>query len=386
MKALRGRLLVEGELRVGALKIDSGRIAAVELESSPAADVHELPIVAPGLIDLHIHGFGGADAEVELDKMARALALSGTTAFQPTLFPDDPKRLGRTSARVWDEAQVINGRGDCARVVGLHLEGPFVNPLAAGALPRERIVEPSRDALRDLLGSATGDGHGIRTMTLAPELVGARELIDELTLSGIRTSLGHSRASYADAKAVATDREVGATHLFNAMTGVHHRAMGLAGFALTGGVTYAEIIGDLTHVSGEAIELALAACGPRRLCLISDALPGAGTGCDVFHWHGRDHSVHGGAAWFAGECGDQLAGSATGQLEAVRRLVVGGHVTVEEGLAMATEAPARALGLEGELGALVAGARADFLVLGRESLELSEVWLAGERISGNEPG
>ena len=162
--------------------------------------------------------------------------------------------------------------------------------------------------------------------------------------------------------------------------------MGLAGFALTGGVTYAEIIGDLAHVSGEAIELALAACGPRRLCLISDALPGAGTGCDVFHWHGRDHSVRGGAAWFAGEHGDRLAGSATGQLEAVRRLVAAGHVTVEEGLAMATEAPARALGLEGELGALVAGARADFLVIGRESLELSEVWLAGERISGNEPG
>ena len=125
MKELRGRLLVEGELRVGALQFDSGRIAAVELESSPAADVHELPIVAPGLIDLHIHGFGGADAEVELDKMARALALSGTTAFQPTLFPDDPKRLGRTCARIWDEAQVINGRGDCGPSGWLASRGTF---------------------------------------------------------------------------------------------------------------------------------------------------------------------------------------------------------------------------------------------------------------------
>jgi len=375
---LRGRLLVEGQLQVGTLRIEGERIAAIELDGSASSE--ELPIIAPGLIDLHIHGFGGAEAEVELGKMARALALAGTTGFQPTLFPDRPERLGATSQSVWEEALSLRTTTDAARILGLHLEGPFVNPLAAGALPRERLVVPSREALRKILGPATGDGRGIKTMTLAPELAGSADLIDELTRSGVKASLGHSRATYAEAKEVADGRRAGATHLFNAMSGAHHREVGLSGYALTGGVAYAELIGDLAHVSGEAIELALRACGPRTLALISDALPGAGTGCDVFHWQGCDHVVRRGAAWFEGEHGEQLAGSVTGQLEAVRELVKHGHVTIEEGLAMGTEAPARALGVEGDVGLLEVGLRADLIVLAGPKLTLEEVWLGGQRL------
>jgi len=379
MSELRGKLLVEGRLQAGTLRTEGERIAAIELDGRASSE--ELPIIAPGLIDLHIHGFGGAEAESELGEMARALALAGTTGFQPTLFPDRPERLGATSQRVWEEALSIRASSAAARVLGLHLEGPFVNPLAAGALPRERLVAPSREALREILGPATGDGRGIKTMTLAPELAGSADLIDELARSGVKASLGHSRATYAEAKAVADGRRAGATHLFNAMSGAHHREVGLSGYALTGGVAYAELIGDLAHVSGEAIELALRACGPKALALISDALPGAGTGCDVFHWQGCDHIVRDGAAWFEGDHGQQLAGSATGQLEALRRLVQRGHVTVEEGLAMGTEAPARALGLEGELGLLAVGSRADLIVLAGPELALSEVWLGGERLA-----
>jgi N-acetylglucosamine-6-phosphate deacetylase len=375
---LLGSLLVEGRLQPGRLIFEAGRITAIELDPSLANSKDVLPIVAPGLIDLHVHGFGGADAEDDVAAMALALARAGTTTFQPTLFPDEPVRLGATAKQVWAAAQVLDKT--CARVLGLHLEGPFVNPLAAGALPPDRLAIPSVGALAKILGPSTGDGHGIRTMTIAPELSGSRELIEELQRAGVIPSLGHSRATYAEAKASHQSGRVGATHLFNAMPGIHHRELGLAGFALTAGVAHAEIIGDLAHVSGEAVDMALCARGPMELCLISDALPGAGTGCDVFHWNGRSHAVHEGAAWFDGGSGEQLAGSMTGQLEAVRGLVRRGFVTVEEGLAMASEAPARALGLEERLGVLRVGAHADLLVLEAENLGLQAVWVGGEAI------
>ena len=237
-------------------------------------------------------------------------------------------------------------------------------------------------ALAALLGPATGAGRGIRTITLAPELPGARDLIRALEAAGIRASFGHSRATAAEARAALVRRDsarFGVTHLFNAMSGLHHRAPGLASLALTDDALAVELIGDLVHVGREAIELALAARGPAGLALVSDALSGAGTGCDVFHSHGREHLVHSGAAWYPAtdEGPEQLAGSATSQLEAVQRLVRAGIVDPTGALTMATLAPARALGIETERGSLAPGAHADLLVLDPATLALERVLVAG---------
>jgi N-acetylglucosamine-6-phosphate deacetylase len=380
---LRGRLLVDGRLAEGTLEIEDGRIKTIEIGPSPE-DPRDLPIVAPGLVDLHVHGFGGCDPLEDLAGMARALARAGTTSFQPTLFPREPGALGAEAARVARAAEDLARSGeDAAAAVGLHLEGPFVNPLRAGALPKEAIAEPSREALRAILGPASGSGRGVRTMTLAPELPGAAELVEELTRSGIRASLGHSDATAAEARAAARAGAQGATHLFNAMRPLHHREAGLAGFALSGAALYAELIGDLVHVGPEAVALALAARGPGGLCLVSDALPGAGTGCEVFQWHGREHLVRDGAAWYRPPEGGEprLTGSALGQLEMVRRLVQRGVVGLAEALAMASETPARALGLEREIGRLAPGARADLILLDPLSLELREVRIQGRRVA-----
>jgi N-acetylglucosamine-6-phosphate deacetylase len=172
------------------------------------------------------------------------------------------------------------------------------------------------------------------------------------------------------------------------MSGVHHRKMGLAGFVLTDSVIYAELIGDLVHVGKEGVDLALAARRPEGLCLVSDALAGAGTGCDVFESHGRKHEVHDGAAYYPPrEPGSarQLAGSAMGQLDMVRRLVRRGVVDLLEALWMGTWTPAHALGLQGELGVLAPGARADWIVLEPETLELLEVRVAGHRVPLGSP-
>lgn len=381
MSSLRGRLLVDGKLITGTLTWSSGRIDGVELEGEIGGA--ELPIVAPGFIDLHVHGFGGfdpLDASGGLDGMARALAAAGTTAFQPTLFPAAPETLGRHAETVWANASRLGARG--ARVIGLHLEGPFVNPRTAGALPVADLAVPSPAALRAILGSASGDGRGVRTMTLAPELPGAAELVRELARSHVRVSLGHSAATAAEARAAARDGACGATHLFNAMAPLHHREAGLAGFALTDAALACELIGDLVHVGAEAIELALRARGPQSLCLVSDALRGAGTGCDVFHSHGREHWVREGAAYYPPrEPGGapKLAGSAMSQLEMVRRLTTRGVIGVPEALTMATTAPAHALGIEDDAGVIRAGARADLVVLRGPRLDLEGVWIGGVR-------
>jgi N-acetylglucosamine-6-phosphate deacetylase len=159
--------------------------------------------------------------------------------------------------------------------------------------------------------------------------------------------------------------------------------MGLAGFALTDAALFAEIIGDLVHVGPEAFELALRARGPGGLCLVSDALRGAGTGCERFHSHGREHLLSGGAAWYPPHhpgAQPTLAGSALSQLEMLRLLVLRGVVGLPEALAMGSSTPARALGLQDELGELRPGLCADLLVLAGRELELSQVWVAGERL------
>ncbi|MBL4771216.1 MAG: amidohydrolase family protein, partial [Planctomycetes bacterium] len=146
------------------------------------------------------------------------------------------------------------------------------------------------------------------------------------------------------------------------------------------GGMFAEIIGDLVHVEEHAVQIALAARGPQNLCLVSDALQGAGTGCEVFHSHGRQHIVKDGAAYYPAEGPDgepQLAGSASSQLQMVRNLTGRGVVSLEEALTMASEAPARALGLSHRLGMLAAGYAADFIVLEGPQLKLVEAFVNG---------
>jgi len=381
LTSLRGRLLVEGKLLTGTVRWSGDRIDGVSIEGEIGGA--DLPVVAPGFVDLHVHGFGGCDPTEDLRGMARALARAGTTAFQPTLFPASPRSLGASCEALWKSA-AVGGEGGAARVLGLHIEGPFVNPEAAGALSVDDLAQPSVPALREILGPASSSGRGVRTMTLAPELVGAGDLVAELVRSGVRVSLGHSHASAAQARAAARAGASGATHLFNAMAPLHHREAGLAGFALTDAALFAEIIGDLVHVGPEAFELALRARGPSGLCLVSDALRGAGTGCEHFHWHGREHLVRDGAAFYpprSPEGRPKLAGSACSQLEMVRRLSSRGVVGLPEALTMASTTPARALGLEREIGELRPGLAADLIVLRGKGLELEQVFVAGKRVS-----
>jgi len=377
---IEGRLLLDGRLVPGRIAIAGGRIASVTPADTSAAAA-DLPIVAPGLVDLHVHGFGGSDPKGDLAGMARKLARAGTTAFLPTLFPRrDAGKLGDDADAVWARAQALTGAVG-ARALGLHLEGPFLNPRAVGGLPKDELAEPSPAALDRILGPATGDHRGVRAITIAPELPGAPDLIAELRKRGVRASLGHSLATAREATSGVKAGATGATHLFNAMAPLHHREAGIAGVALTADELLPEIIGDLVHVGPEAFRLALRARGPRGLCLISDSLSGPNDDSHRFCSHGKQCVVENGSAWFEDPTapeGRRLTGTVVGQLDAVRRLVGRGVLSVEEALVMAAESPARALGLEDELGTLRAGLRADLVVLAGPRLALRRVLVGGQ--------
>ena len=381
MSVVEGRLLLDGAFVPGRLVVADGRIARVErLEGEDAPRLANGPFVAPGLIDLHVHGYGGGSAATDLGRMATSLARAGTTGFVATTFPLAPTALGALCERLDREGRSLEAG---ARMLGLHVEGPFVNPRKAGALNVDDLAAPSVAALRALLGPATGDGRGIRIATVAPELPGADALIEELVRSGVRVSLGHSLATAAEARNAARAGATGATHLFNAMSGVHHRDAGLATFALSDDAVVSEIIGDLVHVGADAFSLALRARGPRGLALVSDALEGAGTGCDVFESHGHRVVLDEGAFWIEDLDADgrplprTLTGAATSQLEAVRRLHARGVCSLEDALVMASETPARALGLQESLGRLHVGCWADCIILDAADLSLTDVRIAG---------
>jgi len=236
-----------------------------------------------------VHGFGGS-IRWKTSRAWRSSCARGTTAFQPTLFPAAPSVLGEQCLALQKDVAKL-GRGCGARIVGLHLEGPFVNPLAAARCPASDLCEPSRDALRAILGSSSGDGRGVRTMTIAPELAGSATLIQELVQSGIRPSLVTAARAAAQARNAATPERAARRHLFTPCPRCTTASWVWPVSRSPTPALFAEIIAISRTSERKRSELALRARSPRGLCLVSDALSGAGTGCDVFHSHGREHLV-----------------------------------------------------------------------------------------------
>lgn len=277
-----------GIVREATIGLDGGRIASVgRAAPGPGAEVVDLDglIVLPGFIDLHIHGAGGADAHAgEIAPLAAFLPRCGVTAFLPTLAADAEERtLAALAAVEQARAAQADGAGG-AVILGAHLEGPFLNPARAGAIPSEHMhaADPARAAR--LLGAVPDL---VRLMTIAPDVEGALDLIPELARRGIVASLGHTPADY---EAFRHGVDAGArhtTHLFNAMTGLHHRAPGAAGAALTDDRLTVELIADGEHVHPAMLALAIRAKGAERVALVSDAVGPAGLPPGEYDWLAR---------------------------------------------------------------------------------------------------
>jgi N-acetylglucosamine-6-phosphate deacetylase len=341
--------IVEGALVRGDLAIEDGRILAAGLEGAGSG------IAVPGFVDLQVNGFAGVDfAVADTDGYRRAgaaLLATGVTAFQPTLITAPEAELAAALAEV--PACPIG-----ARILGVHVEGPFLSPRRMGAHAAAARLDPDLALARRLL-----DAGPVSYMTLAPELPGALELIDLLLARGIVVSCGHTDATAGAAHAAFDRGARTVTHLFNAMRPLGHRDPGIAGAALARDDVVVQVILDGVHLADETARIAWKAAA-GRLALVTDAIGGSRLGND-------DVEVVDGAARRAD---GTLAGSVATMPEAVRNLHALG-ATLEQAVAAATAVPARVLG-RGDVGVLRVGGPADVVVLD-DRLEVRSVHTAG---------
>lgn len=351
MEVVTGKvLLTEGEYILGI--VSPGAIP----DDSVTIDCKGLNL-APGLIDLQIAGGGGclfssSPTPESLKKIIPAIIKSGTTAFLIS--------LPTNSFEVYQEAfNTLKNNPDKA-VLGLHLEGPYISTSKRGAHIREMIRKPVRKEIEDLLTEANGV---VRMMTVAPEVCDA-EIIDLLINSGLVVAAGHSNATFIEAingfdKGVHT-----VTHLFNAMSPVHHRDPGLPGAAFLSDKVFASIIADGIHVDYNMISITKKIM-KERLYLVSDAVEENTEGA-YKHIRQNDRFIlHDGT----------LSGAKLSLFEAVRNCVSYAGIPLEEALRMASAYPAKVIG-DSERGYLTEGCRAD-LISFNDGLELSEVYLGG---------
>ena len=368
------------------LVIDGGRIIDIistPTRGGPSDLTYELAghLVVPGFIDVHVHGLEGFDTLVQpdaIEQMSARLPRYGVTAFCPTTVACSPADLRALLSRV--RAARTSQTTTGARVLPAHLESNFINPEFAGAQPAEclRLPRGVTPGERDFTGAdilaeierATPD---VGIVTMAPELDGAIELIERLVRNGQRVAIGHTGATYEQARAGIDAGARHATHLFNRMTPLTHREPGTVGAVLESEIVAAELICDGAHVHPAAMRAAIAAKGAARVMAVTDGTAGAGL-------------PRGARATLAGRTitiGDlarledgTIAGSVLTMDGAFARLITRAGATPVQAALMTSTTPARELGLYGH-GVIAAGAVADLVVLDA-AYNVVQTWIGGE--------
>ncbi len=368
-----GRLVLDDRVVPGRITVDDGRIAAVELDEAAAtagqATAADGPLIAPGFVDVHVHGWGGHDAmgdRTALDGMARALLRRGVTSFLPTAVsaPLDDLAAFTDRVRAWRPVAPADG----AEPLGFDLEGPFLAPGRRGAHDAAHLRAPADvapEALEPFLD-------GLRLITIAPELPGALDTIAWLRDRGVAVSMGHSAATFDEASAGYAAGGTSTTHLFNAMSGLDHRAPGLALAALLDDAAYVELIADGIHVHPGLWQLIARAKPADRLLLVSDAIALAGTGDGEGRIGGLDVTVVDGRVTLTGT--DTLAGSVLG-LDVAVRMVAREGLSLPAAVAAASRNPLAMIGVT-DRGRIAPGLVADLVELD-DDLQVRRVMRAG---------
>ena len=333
-------------------------------------------IVAPGFVDVHIHGAGGRDvmegSREALEIIAATVATHGTTSLVATTVTASEKE---TRASVAGIAHFIlntsqyPARELSAEILGIHFEGPFISPARRGVHPAKWIMAPSSEMLAHLLGEARGTA---QILTLAPEVPGALDLIFAARKAGLIVSLGHTDATYEQAQAAIEAGASHAAHVFNAMRPFSHRGTGVIGAVLTSPKVSAELIADGVHVDDAAMRMLVGLKTPDRVILVSDGISATGMPDGKYQLGMFEVKVSGGVARNAE---GKLAGSTLTLDRALRNMVALG-VPLSSALQMLTANPARQIGLGARKGVLAPGADADLVFLD-EKLEVSGVMTRG---------
>ena len=363
-------------------------------------------VLVPGFVDLQVNGYFGAELEAvrpdEWRMIAARLPETGTTAFMPTFITAPVaqlvsalRRAGPLACELAQRAGHAGqpgraeyagqpghsgyaeyaGRVPGARVLGVHLEGPFISPLRAGAHNKDWMTDPAPGAISELLDAGRGV---LKIVTLAPELPGALDAVTRLAETGVLVSVGHSDALASQVAAAAAAGARMVTHLFNAQRPLHHREPGVPGQALSDPRLTSGLIADFHHVAPEVCALAFAAA-PGRIHLVTDAAACAGMPPGTYLLGGEPIELPAGDGMPPIRAGGALAGSALRMDVAVANMVRAG-AGLPATVAAATRIPADLIGRP-ELGRIAPGALADLAWLG-EDLRARATWVAGDRVFG----
>jgi N-acetylglucosamine-6-phosphate deacetylase len=373
------RLILPDGIRDGLEVVAAeGKITAVREQTHPrpkeVIDLHG-NYLAPGFVDLHVHGALGRDSMEASTDAFRAIcdfhASGGTTSLLLTTATAPMDKL----VEALDAIRECRSSDDA--IAGVHVEGPFISKAKCGAQRAEFIQEPSQMAVQQLLEHADV----IKRVTIAPELPGALEAIEEFREHGISVSGGHSDAWDEDARAGFDRGMRSVTHTFNCMSSARrrgvYRAGGLLEFALSEPKISCELIADGHHVSATLMKMMYRAKGAAGICLVTDATAGAGLpNGSLFSLFGNECVVEGGVCLLADH--SALAGSVSRMIDLVRTMVRDVDVPLHEAIIMAAETPARAIGLETK-GRLAVGADADFVVFSPD-LKVVRTFIRGEEI------
>lgn len=371
---VNGRVLLpDGFVDGRAIVLDAGRIAAVveEADLQPGTERHDLGggLLVPGFIDTQVNGGGGvlfndAPTADTIRTIGRAHRSFGTTGFLPTLISDDLSVIRAGIEAV--ETAIDEG---VPGVLGIHIEGPFLNEHRKGIHDADKIRELDEEGLAVLTSMRRG-----RTMvTVAPECT-TPEMIGRLVDAGVVVSAGHSNGKYADVAAAIEAGLSGITHLFNAMSPLGAREPGVVGAGLENETIWCGIIVDGHHVSPTTLKLALRCKPPEKFMLVTDAMPSVGSATKEFVLQGKRISARGGV------CVDSrgtLAGSDLDMAWAIRNAVRLLGIAPETAFLMASRAPAEFLGMEQDRGVIAIGRCADLALLD-DNLLVRETWIAGE--------
>ena len=328
----------------------------------------------PGFLDVHIHGAGGHDimegSSAAMRAITRKVSEYGTTSLvATTVTASTDETLRAVEGIAGYIARQHESDEPRAEILGIHLEGPFISKERRGVHPPEWIQPPSAEMLNRMLKAAAGNA---RMLTIAPEVLGAAPCIDAAREAGLVVSMGHTDATYEQARAAIARGARSATHLFNAMRPFSHRDPGVVGAVLTSPDINAELIADGVHVEEGAMKLLLLAKGVARVILVSDGLSATGMPEGKYTLGGFEVTVSGGVCRNA----DGVLAGSTLTLDRALRNVVALGVSLPDAVRMLTLNPASLLGIEFKKGSLRVGADADIVLLD-EGLHLAGVWARG---------